>query len=52
MKMGVSWSRSRISRQHFHAGAVRHHQIEQDQVVVAGFELLEPSVAFSARSTE
>ena len=25
--------------QHFHAGAVRHHQIQQNQVVVAGFDL-------------
>ena len=39
MKIGVSRSRSRTSSQHFHAGLVRHHQVEQDQIVGAGLQL-------------
>ena len=39
--MGVSRSRWRTSSQHFHAGHVRHHQVEQDQIVACDLQLLQ-----------
>ena len=42
MKMGVSRSRSADFFEHLHAALVRHHQIEQDQIVGRCFQPLQP----------